>query len=64
MDVSPPKPTPAPQPTDFGGFAEKSQSKTFKGDHGGAAEDDDLLAELRAISMKNSSGGRFGGDDD
>ena len=31
---------------------------TFRGDRGGAAEDADLLAELRAVSM-NSSGGRF-----
>eukprot|EP00985_Skeletonema_marinoi_P009450 scaffold4392_cov138-Skeletonema_marinoi.AAC.34 len=37
----------------------KSQfSNTFKGDRGGAAEDADLLAELRAIS-KNSSSNRF-----
>jgi cytoskeleton-associated protein 5 len=36
---------------------------TFKGNRGGSAEDEDLLAELKAISMKNDSGGRFGGDD-
>jgi hypothetical protein len=36
---------------------------TFKGKNGGTAEDADLLAELRAISMKNSSS-RFSGDYD
>jgi hypothetical protein len=35
--------------------------KTFKGDRGGAAEDADLLAELRAISNKGSS--RFNDED-
>jgi hypothetical protein len=57
----------APKPKEtFGGFADKSQPKTFNGDRGGAAEDDDLIAELRAISMKNSSTNRFqgGGDDE
>merc|ERR1712021_144363 len=29
--------------------------KTFKGDRGGAAEDADLLAELRAISSKSTT---------
>ncbi len=32
-----------------------SLPSTFKGNNGGAAEDADLVAELRAISMKNSS---------
>ncbi len=45
-------------------FADKPQPKTFNGDRGGAAEDDDLLAELRAISMKNSSTNRFQEYDD
>lgn len=49
-------------PSKFGGF-EKGPS-TFTGERGGAAEDEDLLAELRAISMGNSSSNRFGGDDD
>ncbi|KAL3774149.1 hypothetical protein ACHAW5_010603 [Stephanodiscus triporus] len=35
---------------------------TFKGDRGGSAEDEELLAELRAISMKSSN--RFAGDGD
>jgi len=35
---------------------------TFKGDRGGAAEDADLLAELRAISIQSSSN-RFDGTD-
>jgi len=34
---------------------------TFKGDRGGSAEDADLLAELRAISMKGSTN-RFAGE--
>ena len=38
--------------------------KTFVGDRGGAAEDADLLAELRAISNKSSSSNRFDGDND
>ncbi|KAL7553180.1 hypothetical protein ACHAWF_016435 [Thalassiosira exigua] len=46
------------------GIKKSSLPNTFKGDRGGAAEDADLLAELRAISMK-SAGNRFdGGDDD
>eukprot|EP00986_Skeletonema_menzelii_P017865 scaffold22492_cov138-Skeletonema_menzelii.AAC.26 len=39
-----------------------SLPSTFRGKNGGAAEDADLLAELRAISMKNSSS-RFSRDD-
>jgi hypothetical protein len=38
--------------------------KTFIGDRGGAAEDADLLAELRAISSKTASRNRFDDDDD
>ena len=37
---------------------------TFKGKNGGTAEDADLLAQLRAISMKNSSNRFSGGDDE
>ena len=37
---------------------------TFKGDRGGSAEDEDLLAELRAISSKSSSADRFASNDD
>ena len=59
-----PKPKTKPVPREEFGFADKSGRKEFHGERGGAAEDDDLLAKLRAISMKNSSGGRFGGDDD
>ena len=42
-------------------------TNTFTGDRGGDAIDDDLLAELRAISAKSSSSNRFdrgGGEDD
>ena len=48
----------------FDNFADKAPPKTFQGDRGGAAEDDDLLAELRAISMKNGSADRFQGGDE
>jgi len=37
------------------GIAKSNLSNTFKGDRGGSAEDADLLAELRAISMQSSS---------
>jgi cytoskeleton-associated protein 5 len=36
-----------------------SKPATFTGDRGGAAEDAELLAELRAISAKSSSASRF-----
>lgn len=36
---------------------------TFKGERGGAAEDEELLAQLRAISFKSTEG-RFDNDDD
>lgn len=39
-------------------------SSTFQGDRGGAAEDEELLAELRAISQKSASANRFADDDD
>lgn len=42
-----------------GGF-QASVPSTFTGTRGGAAEDAELLAELRAISMKSGSTGRFG----
>ena len=61
---SPARNKPKPMPREELGFADKSQPKTFNGDRGGAAEDDDLLAELRAISMKNSSTNRFQEYDD
>ena len=43
----------------LGGFTRSSDPKTFQGEFGGSAEDAELLAELRAISMKSSSSGRF-----
>ncbi len=49
-----------------GGFSKSNNDpKSFKGEFGGSAEDAELLAELRAISMKSSSANRFadGGDD-
>jgi len=48
-------------PTD--GFKSAHQPKTFKGDRGGSAEDDELLAALRAISAKSSSVDRFQEDE-
>ena len=48
----------------MGGFGTPSDPKTFKGEFGGAAEDADLLAELRAISMQSSAGRFAGGNDD
>ncbi len=46
-------------PKKQGGFKDQSAPKTFKGEFGGTAEDADLLAELRAISMKSNSANRF-----
>ena len=47
------------------GFGVKSDiPSTFTGERGGEANDADLLAELRAISMKNASADRFADDDD
>ena len=37
------------------GIAKSNLPNTFKGDRGGAAEEADLLAELRAISNQSSS---------
>ena len=52
-------------PPEFGGFQNTSKlPNTFKGERGGVADDEDLLAELRAISMKNNSSDRFGNDDE
>ena len=45
---------------DIGGF-QRPPVNTYTGDRGGSAEDEALLAELRAISMKSSSN-RFTGD--
>ena len=46
-----------------GGFQRPpTSSSTYTGDRGGSAEDEELLAELRAISMKSSSSSRFGGE--
>ena len=41
-----------------------SVPSTFKGDRGGAAKDEELLAELRAISAKSSGAHRFAEDSD
>ena len=49
---------------DGGGGFTSSQPKTFTGDRGGTAEDEELLRELRAISMKSGSGNRFGDYED
>ena len=64
----------APQPSNndaaedpsaaFGGFQKTSLPNTFKGDRGGAAEDEALLAELRAISSGASGGNRFSESND
>merc|ERR1712032_791395 len=43
---------------------ESNLPNTFQGDRGGAAEDADLLAELRAISNKSSSNRFAAGEDD
>ena len=51
-------PEPALMPSSVDGF-QTSQPKTFTGDRGGSAEDDELLAELRAISAKSGSSNRF-----
>ena len=46
------------------GGIKSSLPNTFTGDRGGAAEDEELLAELRAISDKSASAGRFQSDED
>jgi cytoskeleton-associated protein 5 len=46
-----------PVPQNFG--IKSVLPSTFKGDRGGSAEDEELLAELRAISAKSSSVDRF-----
>jgi cytoskeleton-associated protein 5 len=45
-------------PPSGGGFQKSSTTNTFKGDRGGPAEDEELLAELRAISA-GASANRF-----
>ncbi|KAL7540754.1 hypothetical protein ACHAXR_010359, partial [Thalassiosira sp. AJA248-18] len=57
------KSTTAAEPREENMGIKSSLRNTFKGDRGGSAEDADLLAELRAISMK-SSNNRFDGNDD
>lgn len=50
-----------PQPK----FGIKSEfPSTFKGERGGAAEDEELLAELRKISSASSGADRFAGEED
>lgn len=52
----------APPPAeaqDVGGFQKSNLPNTFKGDRGGAAEDEELLALLKGVSS-NSSSSRFG----
>jgi hypothetical protein len=60
--VDHPIPHPEPPMGNSGGF-KSSQPSTFKGERGGAAEDDELLAELRAISTGSKSSDRFRVDD-
>ena len=48
----------------MGGGGNFQQFSTFQGERGGTAEDEELLAELRAISAKSSSTDRFANDDD
>ena len=63
--AAPPRPAPAPTPVpESGGFKKSDLPQTFQGDRGGTAEDEELLAELRAISSKSSSADRFAEDDD
>ena len=50
-------------PPNSGNGFQTSQPKTFTGDRGGSAHDDDLLAELRAISAKSGSANRFKEDE-
>merc|ERR1712238_8515 len=56
------RPVKSPMADASGGF--QSQTQTFTGERGGAAEDAELLAELRAISSKSSSADRFGSSED
>jgi len=68
VDIAAP-PASAKQPDEqplhtIGGFEKSDFPNTFKGDRGGVAEDDSLLAELRAISTKASSSSRFADDVD
>jgi hypothetical protein len=72
--ISPTEETVEPVPTDAtssaisggnGSSIRGNPPSTFTGERGGAAEDEELLAELKAISSKSSSADRFaGGDDD
>lgn len=66
--AAPPAPALEPQPSKSEVVSESapqsfgiksSMPSTFQGDRGGAAEDAELLAELRAISQKSSSADRF-----
>lgn len=60
MDVHPlPAPDSSQPPPPMGGFQKSKLPNTFKGERGGAAEDEDLLAELRAISAGAGSADRF-----
>ena len=51
---------PSPGQDEEGGF---KASSTFKGERGGSAEDAELLALLRGVSLKSSGSDRFGADD-
>jgi cytoskeleton-associated protein 5 len=46
-----------------GGGNFKQQESTFKGDRGGDAHDEELLALLRGVSSKNNNADRFADDD-
>jgi hypothetical protein len=64
VTVAAPEPVPKPEPIEAsimggGGNNFKQQTSTFQGERGGAAQDEELLAELRAISAKSSSTNRF-----
>lgn len=69
--AAPPTPVERPEPVQSDVGDSMSQQSlgiknplpsNFKGDRGGAAEDAELLAELRAISMNSSSSDRFPGE--
>ena len=60
----PAKPTEQEEAPATGGFAKSNLANTFQGDRGGAAEDEDLLAELRAISACASGANRFAEDEE
>ncbi|CAB9516410.1 Cytoskeleton-associated protein 5 [Seminavis robusta] len=52
-----------PKQPETGGFQKSSLANTFKGDRGGSAEDEELLAQLRAISSNSGAADRFASDD-